>query len=1275
MKIIKETDQSILLNYYGVKDRFYLAVSILTFFGFEDPDRPLQEQEMWPFVQGEFGKDAVLDLAMPKLRGEALVWGKCFAPEGKPAQALDVAFRLGPIEKRLYVFGDRRWTRPAGQSPGISDPEPFLEMPLTYANAFGGPGFELNPLGKGFVPVTDGSGKTVHLLPNIEDPDHVIGSPGDRPDPAGFAPLDSTWPQRAGKLGTYGDKWLQERWPFYPDDMDWTYFNSAPADQQLKDVFFRGDETFSLKNLHPEKRLITSRLPGLRQRCFINQLADPGDRKGETVFKEVKTRAETVWLFPHAERGIVIFRGAAAIDDDEALDVLQLFVAAESRSAEPGTLESYYEIFQKRLDRKVPAEFDAQMAEAREKVAEAKEHFQDLPLQISDSIDQGLGLAPRVEKSPQEIIAGGIAQVEKSKSICDMAEKRMIEAREQFGHIMKIDPGRFTAAKENLDKLKQSLQELSARADQAFAKAKAEREKAEKGLQEIKGRLGPALLKKMREKNIPLPALPPDPFATPPEKLWHVNGMRFIERCRENLEDNPAALNALRQLGLRKYIIRRSWLGINYEEARFNAEDWGLKPDNDVPDGDKVIIPPGLIMPCFVRADLVRITVRPGFPPAGSAPADPRGIANGSADFTVKGSQETALTAGAGDKAFLRVADDLEAILMFQEAGIACAVAAMKNPAIKPDKDSAGLIKGAPQFLASRYPGSDPRELDSWKKLNAEAEWLAIPPEGRNLFEALRKGADLRQWVLDALKPGLAPVVEDEPRYPDDDPRSMVIPVPKIDIQGLMNRIRETVENRAQPRRAYLDSKKKELLDMARKAAAARGIDLEKALKPPPGSAVNSPNPFAAAKEQWVKKFAATRADAQERDMLTPELEKHLDDAEKHTVALADDAAGRYEDGMAKLAAGMAKAAAGIPDWAKDLFAKMGINPDDQPLKAITREDVIKLYAEGKSLSGRNLSAADLSGLDLRGINLSKATLQKTNFRGCNLAGSDLSETLAGEADFSGASLREARMGKGIFQKAKLINADLTGSDLKQALLNDADLTGANLSGATLEKALLENAKMAGADCTGAQASTSYFFSADLSGADLSGADLEKAVFMKTKLDEAKFTGSKMRSSYLIEARGGKVVFSGADMFNSRMVKESAFPNADFTRVKAAKSCWMNSDLSTGDFRSSEFDRALIQECDLNGSNLSGIKAAQARLTKSDLSGANLRGINLFTGSLRKSKIVQADLREANLYGAEFFRTGIGDTNFAGANLKMTKLQGRVDLLPDPGNKKRKKSP
>jgi hypothetical protein len=273
-----------------------------------------------------------------------------FPPDGKPRRASKVSVRIGPIEKSLYVFGNRRWKKGAGINFSISDPELFSEMPIIYSRAYGGAGFEKNPVGIGFSPVLDPSGSETHPLPNIEDPDQLIGSPAYRPDPAGFGPLDYTWPQRAGKLGTYDNKWFTEHWPFYPEDMDWTYFNNAPENQQMED-FFNGSEIFHISGMHPKKPVIESRLPGIHHRFFVNQLTDPHKPDGETEFKEVLTHIDTVWFFPHAERGIVVSRGSIEVKDDEALDIPHLYIVSERAGEVPGTLERHHEEFLRNIDR------------------------------------------------------------------------------------------------------------------------------------------------------------------------------------------------------------------------------------------------------------------------------------------------------------------------------------------------------------------------------------------------------------------------------------------------------------------------------------------------------------------------------------------------------------------------------------------------------------------------------------------------------------------------------------------------------------------------------------------------------------------------------------------------------------------------------------------------------------------------------------------------------------------------------------------------------------
>ncbi|MFX1555352.1 MAG: DUF2169 domain-containing protein, partial [Promethearchaeota archaeon] len=344
MKVIKPLSQGLLFKVFEDARKCYLSVAVFNFFPFEASSGLLSEIDMWKFVASELGKDGMLDMCMPKPKCEVLVVGKCFAPKGKPIPAYEVRLQIGPIDKALNVYGDRFWRRKAGILKTISDPLPFTEMDISYESAFGGPDYKKNPLGKGHAPVKTDTGEKVHPLPNIEDPRELIDSPKKKPNPAGFAPIDLTWPQRFDKAGTYDEKWQRERFPGLAEDIDWTFFNAAPEDQHIEG-FFKGDEPFEMKGMHPEKPLIQANLPGFKSRCFINHKTDQGEQ-----FKEIDMHLDTVWLFPHAERGITVYRGVSEVQTDDAEDVLQMVLAYERLTDKPRSFEHYREAFLKRID-------------------------------------------------------------------------------------------------------------------------------------------------------------------------------------------------------------------------------------------------------------------------------------------------------------------------------------------------------------------------------------------------------------------------------------------------------------------------------------------------------------------------------------------------------------------------------------------------------------------------------------------------------------------------------------------------------------------------------------------------------------------------------------------------------------------------------------------------------------------------------------------------------------------------------------------------------------
>ncbi len=62
-------------------------------------------------------------------------------------------------------------------------------------------------------------------------------------------------------------------------------------------------------------------------------------------------RLDTIRLFPHRQRGILVFRGVFKIREDDAGDVLQLVAACETMG-EPRPIEHYQTVLAQRLDKK-----------------------------------------------------------------------------------------------------------------------------------------------------------------------------------------------------------------------------------------------------------------------------------------------------------------------------------------------------------------------------------------------------------------------------------------------------------------------------------------------------------------------------------------------------------------------------------------------------------------------------------------------------------------------------------------------------------------------------------------------------------------------------------------------------------------------------------------------------------------------------------------------------------------------------------------------------------
>lgn len=212
-----------------------------------DSDQNMGDPELYP---PKFEHD----FSPVKHRCDVVLQGTAHAPKGIATEKVEVGLAIGKWNKRFEVVGDRHWINGA-MGWTHSDPIPFTTMPLTWMNAYGGTdqyaedrcdSYLSNPVGRSYCHIADNR-LVGQLLPNTQQLGHPIATPNDTYLPQSFGPIARHWLPRRKYVGTYDEKWQQERAPYLPDDFDERYYQCAPEDQQISSPV--GGEKVVLYNL------------------------------------------------------------------------------------------------------------------------------------------------------------------------------------------------------------------------------------------------------------------------------------------------------------------------------------------------------------------------------------------------------------------------------------------------------------------------------------------------------------------------------------------------------------------------------------------------------------------------------------------------------------------------------------------------------------------------------------------------------------------------------------------------------------------------------------------------------------------------------------------------------------------------------------------------------------------------------------------------------------------------------------------------------------------
>ena len=1178
MKILKDTKTSLLLKSFLLNNQDYLSVSVLYYFDLNNPESPLEEQAMLRESSQQLGK-VMLDYAMPKPKAEVLLSGSCHNPFPQKG-ASHVKLKVDSIEKELYVFGQRRW-----KETFISEPLPFKTMPLDFEHAIAHDDF----------------------LPNVEDPKSLTTVQKQTEIAATFLPLDITRKDNMKKLGTHDERWKREQWPGFASDMDYSFFNVASIDQQ-QDKYFQGGESIEILNMHPEKQRLTSYIPEASFRCFATKI----DKNKEELFQEIELHRDTLWLFPEIQRGIVIFRGTLEIADEVYSDVKYLNIKSIFTDSARKSLEEYYELQKKELDRSVEID-QTPLQEADKKIAEAKKEVFDIPRQLKESVQKTEGTRPSLQRTPVEKAKQSAARIDKAIERMEKAKLKLQGLKDDFGHIVKIDVNAFEGAKADLLASKEKIATVLKKADEIEKNSKTMKADALDNIESIKNnnqKIPDELKEKMSFD-----------FLKEKAKEWNDYAFDFLCECVKNLEKEPEEFHKLRHLGLAKRTIPRAWIGFNPQKKILKAREWNLDDDRDV------VLPKGLVLARFKEATLQSLRI------------------DGS--YVLGSDEEYELFLSEGNENFplFYFQDDLEAYLCDQEAFDICNSLVTSDISNITEVGQQALEKASVVFYLNEDGVIE--KLPNAKKFDCG--------EYENLIELHQNGLEIREQIIQNLpddSKDTLPLQRDISVKSIREKSKQITNKAKVDLQKKTQNLKKEMEADRDAVVAevnkHLKQNNLEPIDFSKKVNSdgfIKASDLEKV--------------FDKATEALKKQDGSNGVDLKEKIL---EMQK----AKEKLLIIVQKGELMYADGLEKIAAAKMKAQelekTPIPQWAKEMMDKAGI--DSQNLnEKLTREKVIELHAKGVSFAMKVLSELDLSGLDLSGIDLSMAICKKTNFSNTNLSNAKLQQLNCEESDFTNANLCSAKMSMCNLKKAILKKTILQDSYLDMTLFDSVKIDGCSLDSAKLDGTIFKEVEI----------ENSTFEHCHFLNVNFLQSSIKGCSFNNSKIEGLLVSESQMSNCYLLYLEASKILFnksnvkscdfSRSKLYNMRILKSTILQKCNFTYANMEKTSIIESKLEECSLQHAVLDRSLIKKSTIHSSDFRAVIAKQGRFEYSSFQECSFIGINLFRGSLRRMDLKLCDFSRSNLYGVEMYKTKLYEVNFTGANLKRSNLEGRVDLI------------
>ena len=230
-----------------------------------------------------------------------------------------------------------------------------------------------------------------------------------------------------------------------------------------------------------------------------------------------------------------------------------------------------------------------------------------------------------------------------------------------------------------------------------------------------------------------------------PAKVWQQKAMEIHREYYQNLYD-PRWAEILKYLreerGLKTEIIKLFKLGYNPALKKGKREDWGLPPEKDDQGREKMLwIPEGIVIPWIKNGAILRLRVRLSKPYKNKR------------YHSVGGSSAAPLILDNQKEHCVVVESDLDAILLFQEAGDYVNPVSLGSTSIRPDLAVMELFKRSTgqKLLSLDNDDAGTSEVFGFWADNIPAAKRWPVPQGKDPGDCLKGGLSIKAWIMAGL--------------------------------------------------------------------------------------------------------------------------------------------------------------------------------------------------------------------------------------------------------------------------------------------------------------------------------------------------------------------------------------------------------------------------------------------------------------------------------------------------------------------------------------------